>query len=109
MSSLEKETAAKSASAQTRRRRQARRFLREFVDRLRSFPILDPACGSGNFLYLALQALKNIEHRVQLEVEAFDLEREFPKVGPANVKGIEINPYTAWPVVRLLNHSGRSR
>ena len=28
-----------------------------------------PACGSGNFLYLALQALKDLEHRVQLEAE----------------------------------------
>ena len=57
--------------------------------------MLDPACGSGNFLYLALHALKDIEHRVQLEAEAFGLERGFPAVGPANVKGIEINAYAA--------------
>ena len=31
----------------------------------RTFTVLDPACGSGNFLYLALHALKDIEHRVQ--------------------------------------------
>ena len=52
-------------------------------------------CGSGNFLYLALHALKDIEHRVQLEAEAMGLERSFPAVGPANVKGIEINAYAA--------------
>ncbi len=57
--------------------------------------MLDPACGSGNFLYLALQALKDLEHRVQLEADAMGLQREFPRVGPANVKGIEINPYAA--------------
>ena len=57
--------------------------------------MLDPACGSGNFLYLALHALKDLEHRVQLEAEALGLEREFPALGPANVKGIEINPYAA--------------
>ena len=57
--------------------------------------MLDPACGSGNFLYLALQALKDLEHRVQLEAEALGLERAFPAVGPANVKGIEINAYAA--------------
>ena len=57
--------------------------------------MLDPACGSGNFLYLALQALKDIEHRVQLEAEALGLARGFPSVGPANVKGIEINAYAA--------------
>ena len=33
----------------------------------RSFTVLDPACCSGNFLYLALQALKDLEPRVQVE------------------------------------------
>ena len=57
--------------------------------------MLDPACGSGNFLYLALHALKDLEHRVQLEAETLGLARGFPAVGPANVKGIEINAYAA--------------
>ena len=57
--------------------------------------MLDPACGSGNFLYLALHALKDIEHRVQLEAEALGLQRGFPAVGPANVRGIEVNAYAA--------------
>ena len=42
-----------------------------------------------------MQALKDLEHRVQLEAEALGLERAFPEIGPANVKGIEINPYAA--------------
>ena len=46
-------------------------------------------------LYLALLALKDIEHRVSIEAEATGLQREFPQVGPASVKGIEINPYAA--------------
>ena len=66
-----------------------------FLNRLRAFTVLDPACGSGNFLYLALQALKDLEHRVQIEAEAFGFQREFPGTGPANVKGIEFNPYAA--------------
>ena len=49
-----------------------------FLDRLRAFTVLDPACGSGNFLYLALQALKDLEHRVQLEAEALGIQRAFP-------------------------------
>ena len=36
-----------------------------------------------------------MEHRAQLEAEAMGLERAFPSIGPANVKGIEINPYAA--------------
>ena len=94
-SSLEKATTATSASTQTRRRREAERLLNAFLKRLRAFTVLDPACGSGNFLYLALHALKDLEHRVQLEAEALGLEREFPAIGPANVKGIEINAYAA--------------
>ena len=70
-------------------------LLNAFLKRLQDFTVLDPACGSGNFLYLALHALKDIEHRVNLEAEAMGLERSFPAVGPANVKGIEINAYAA--------------
>ncbi len=77
------------------RTRLAERKLQDFLGRLRAFTVLDPACGSGNFLYLALQALKDLEHRVQLEAEAMGLQRGFPEIGPANVKGIEINAYAA--------------
>ena len=70
-------------------------LLNVFLKRLQDFTALDPACGSGNFLYLALHALKDIEHRVQLEAEAMGLERSWPAVGPANVKGIEVNAYAA--------------
>ena len=92
---LEKAETAKSTATRTRRQAEAERLLSAFLHRLRSFTVLDPACGSGNFLYLALHALKDLEHRVQLEAEALGLEREFPAIGPANVKGIELNPYAA--------------
>ena len=92
---IERAGASKSAAARTRLRQQAVRSLRTFLERLRKFIVLDPACGSGNFLYMALQTLKDIEHRVQLEAEAMGLQRGFPAVGPANVKGIEINAYAA--------------
>ena len=92
---IERAGAAKSAAARRRLRQQADRALRSFLERLRKFIVLDPACGSGNFLYLALHALKDIEHRVQLEAETIGLQRGFPAVGPANVKGIEINAYAA--------------
>ena len=95
VSSLDKAEAATPAATRTRRRREAERLLSDFLKRLRAFTVLDPACGSGNFLYLALHALKDLEHRVQLEAETLGLEREFPAIGPANVKGIEINAYAA--------------
>jgi len=66
-----------------------------FIDRLAKFRVLDPACGSGNFLYVALRALKDIEHRANLNAEALGLPRGFPRVGPECVLGIELNPYAA--------------
>ena len=92
---LERAEAARSRPARTKRLNEAERRYRAFLNRLRGFTVLDPACGSGNFLYLALQALKDLEHRVQLEAEALGFHRAFPEIGPTNVKGIEINPYAA--------------
>ena len=92
---LQRATAARSKAARMQQRGQAERRLRVFLERLREFTVLDPACGSGNFLYLALHALKDLEHRVQLEAEAMGFQRAFPAVGPANVRGIEINAYAA--------------
>ncbi len=92
---LERAEASKAPAGRTKRRNEAERRYRTFLNRLRAFTVLDPACGSGNFLYLALQALKDLEHRVQLEAEALGFPRAFPEIGPANVKGVEINPYAA--------------
>ena len=92
---LDKAGQAKSAAAGAKARRQAEQALQRFLERLRTFRVLDPACGSGNFLYVALQTLKDLEHRVMLEAEALGLQRGFPAVGPEAVLGIEINPYAA--------------
>ena len=94
-STLAKAQEAKSASAKTRGTDSALKLYRAFMDRLRGFRVLDPACGSGNFLYLALLALKDMEHRAGIEAEAMGLQREFPQIGPASVHGIEINRYAA--------------
>lgn len=66
-----------------------------FLERLKNYRVLDPACGSGNFLYLALKCLKDIEHQVNFEAEALGLERQHDLTGPHNVLGIELNEYAA--------------
>jgi hypothetical protein len=66
-----------------------------FVDRLCALRILDPACGSGNFLYLALQGVKDIEWRALLDCDIWRLRRPLPRVGPEILRGIEINPFAA--------------
>ncbi|MEI9803320.1 MAG: class I SAM-dependent DNA methyltransferase [Pseudolabrys sp.] len=66
-----------------------------FTERLRTLRVLDPACGSGNFLYLALQGVKDIENKANLECEMLGLSPRLPIVGPEIVRGIEINPLAA--------------
>ena len=67
-----------------------------YLEKLRGFRVLDPACGSGNFLYLALKSLKDIEHQANIEAEALGLQRQVDAyTSPANVLGIEINEYAA--------------
>ncbi len=67
-----------------------------YIERLKNFRVLDPACGSGNFLYLSLRALKDLEHRANLDAEALGLQRQLLiETSPANVLGIEINAYAA--------------
>jgi hypothetical protein len=92
---MEKAKGAKSTAASTRAKGQAQALLQTFLERLRRFRVLDPACGSGNFLLLSLLGLKDLEHLVLLEAEGLGLPRGFPMVGPENVLGIELNPYAA--------------
>ncbi|MET8229070.1 DNA methyltransferase [Micromonospora sp. NPDC005298] len=67
-----------------------------FLMKLRRVRVLDPACGSGNFLYLALQALKDFEREVTLWASlTFQVPIEIPQVGPSAVLGIELNSYAA--------------
>jgi hypothetical protein len=67
-----------------------------FLESLAAYKILDPACGSGNFLFLSLKVLKDLEHRCHLEAAAMGLDRPQDLVsGPHNVLGIEINEYAA--------------
>ncbi|HZW08777.1 MAG TPA: DNA methyltransferase [Phycisphaerales bacterium] len=70
--------------------------VRAFGKKLSTLRILDPACGSGNFLYVAIQCLLDLEK----EVIAFGARPEVgvalkPKVNPTQLHGIEINTYAA--------------
>ncbi len=66
-----------------------------FMKRLDDVRVLDPACGSGNFLYLAMQGLKDLERRAIVEATEMGLAMRVVHCGPHNVKGIEINTYAA--------------
>jgi len=94
---LAKAEKAKDAGAKTKATNEAQALLNAFLHLLAEFRVLDPACGSGNFLYLALLALKDLEHRASLEAELLGLPRGFTgmNVGVQCVRGIELNTYAA--------------
>jgi len=76
--------------------RNPQRLVDVFLDELRSIRVLDPACGSGNVLYIALQSLKDLEREVILwESMSLRIPLQFPQIGPQNLHGIEANSYAA--------------
>jgi SAM-dependent methyltransferase len=68
----------------------------DFLERLRRVRVLDPACGSGNFLIVSLWALKDLEFEA-IHWGSLVLKRpmQLPQIGPEAVLGIEINAYAA--------------
>ena len=73
----------------------ARVRLEAFQQRLFEIEVLDPACGSGNFLYLALRSLLDLEKRVIDFAAANGWDDLTPRVKPDQMLGLEINPYAA--------------
>jgi len=63
-----------------------------FHDRIGTIRILDPACGSGNFLYVSLALLKALEKEVIAFAASHDVDLK-PRVHPRQLLGIEISAY----------------
>ncbi len=90
------ETRASVESALRKRkdgRKEAKKPIRDFLEYLSQIKVLDPACGSGNFLYVTLQKLKDLEKEAILFAMEEGFPSFFPMVGPWQLYGIEINPY----------------
>ena len=74
--------------------------LRDFHHQLCQTRVLDPACGSGNFLYVALEHMKRLEGEVlnlirDLSAGQTSFETEGLTVDPHQFLGLEINPRAA--------------
>ena len=67
--------------------------LRAFQQRLFDVTVLDPACGSGNFLYLALRSLLDLEKEVIDFGAAQGWDSLTPIVKPDQMLGMDINDY----------------
>ncbi len=92
-------TAAMEA-AEAGDREKARRLVEAFHGQLAQTKVLDPACGTGNFLYVALARMKELEGEVLELLEELGDERYLAELSghtitPENFLGIEINPRAA--------------
>ncbi len=80
-------------------RKKAIAVLEAFLTELQQVKILDPACGSGNFLYVTLDLLKGLESEVLRRLEdvtgSAQLRLDIAQVNPSQFLGIEINPRAA--------------
>lgn len=78
------------------RRKDAIKLLREFHGKLCETRVLDPACGSGNFLYVSMELMKRLEGEVVSAMASFG-DNVLPciTIDPHQFLGIEINPRAA--------------
>lgn len=70
--------------------------LRKFHDWMRGLSFLDPACGSGNFLYVTMAAVKRIELEVLNELQRLAHGQGglvLDEVHPRQFHGIEVKPW----------------
>ena len=79
---------------------EARAEIKRFHHQLCNTRVLDPACGSGNFLYVTLEHLKRLEAEVLDQLQALGdtqgrLGLEGETVTPQQLLGIEINDRAA--------------
>ena len=84
---------AKGKRTKDNRQKALRELLLKFSEEIASVQVLDPACGSGNFLYVALRQLLDLEKEVIQYTGSVGLPTFFPSVNPSQLHGIEINPY----------------
>ena len=80
-------------AAQTKSRKALSDLLHGFADELSKVRVLDSACGSGNFLYVALKSILDLEKAVSVFAASNGLSGLLPRTSPEQLYGIEINVY----------------
>ena len=85
--------AAPNRAARTGLTNQMAGLLAEFSRTIRGTRVLDPASGSGNFLYISLRLLLDLEKEVSNFAGEVELQPFFPGVSPEQLYGIEVNDY----------------
>jgi hypothetical protein len=84
-----------SEQTKTKKRQEAIAVVKEFHARLCNVRVLDPACGSGNFLYVTLDLFKRLEGEILSLLDSLRASATFHqvRVTPEQFHGIEVKPW----------------
>lgn len=67
----------------------------KILEEIQDFKVLDPACGSGNFLYIAFRELRRLEIEIyeRMEKNFNPKQMRFGLISPKNFYGIDTNEF----------------
>lgn len=94
-SDLRAVTETDDAQAHRKARENAVKKVEAFLAALRELSVLDPACGTGNFLYVSMELIKQLEMEAQEFLIGLGGQPQLTEVNPEKFLGLEINERAA--------------
>lgn len=92
---IEVQAALDQAKDPEKARVKARGLVEAFLSKLLQQRVLDPACGTGNFLYVSMELIKRLEAEVIETLVALGGTPPLTDVSPEQFLGLELNPRAA--------------
>lgn len=92
---VEVQRALHAAGSDAPARTKARGLVERFLGQLQETRVLDPACGTGNFLYVAMELMKRLEAEVVETLVGLGGAAPLIGVNPEQFLGLELNPRAA--------------
>jgi hypothetical protein len=92
---IEVQAAVEKGKDPEKARVRARGLVEAFLSKLQQQRVLDPACGTGNFLYVSMELVKRLEAEVTETLVDLGGTPPLTDVGPEQFLGLELNPRAA--------------
>ncbi|GGS15579.1 class I SAM-dependent DNA methyltransferase [Deinococcus knuensis] len=92
---IEVQAAIEKGKDPEKARVKARGLVEAFLSKLQQQRVLDPACGTGNFLYVSMELVKRLEAEVIETLIGLGGMPPLTDVSPEQFLGLELNPRAA--------------
>ncbi|MCD0157055.1 DNA methyltransferase, partial [Deinococcus sp. 6GRE01] len=92
---IEVQAAIEKGKDPEKARVKARGLVEAFLSKLQQQRVLDPACGTGNFLYVSMELVKRLEAEVIETLIGLGGTPPLTDVSPEQFLGLELNPRAA--------------